>query len=198
MAAQETNNNRIPRGVISQEESERSKLFIKTLQDIMNVLDVIQQQLTDEQYLNICNDLYKLKKINDVNQGREGLINNLRQQIFRNQIVASHARRANMRVKQATVELTELQKLQKKDKNGKFEYMRCSICDRLVKSSYMDEHKNSNICRQIDTTKKISVTANSTDVSNERALIDRINVVKHKKKLKKRILAIVEESKGQD
>tara|TARA_R100001463_G_scaffold93504_1_gene148171 strand:+ start:95 stop:283 length:189 start_codon:yes stop_codon:yes gene_type:complete len=62
----------------------------------------------------------------------------------------------------------------------------------------MDEHKNSNICRQIDTTKKISVTANSTDVSNERALIDRINVVKHKKKLKKRILAIVEESKGQD
>ena len=93
MAAQEQNTTNRPTGVISQETSDNANSFINILQETLEIVEDIITYLSDEQYLELCNNLLKLKKINDNNNGdRNATIRALQQRINNTEVVTTQIR----------------------------------------------------------------------------------------------------------
>ena len=183
MAAQEQNTTNRPTGVISQETSDNANSFINILQETLEIVEDIITYLSDEQYLELCNNLLKLKKINDNNNGdRNATIRALQQRINNTEVVTTQIRYTNTTIRSPTAHLTDMQKLNLKDNKKRHIYSRCEKCDSIIQTKSMGIHQDSDKCKRITRSKSIAVDFKRKNTEQPFKLLDKIDIAKLKKR----------------
>jgi len=181
MAAEQNTTNR-PTGVISQETSDNANSFIEILQDTLDIIEDVISYLSDEQYLELCNNLLKLKKINDNNNGdRNATIRALQNRINNTSVVATQRRYTNTTIRRPTAHLTDMQKLNLKDNKKRNVYSRCELCDSIIQTKSMGIHQDSDKCKRITRSKSIAVDFKRKNTEEPFKLLDKIDIAKLKK-----------------
>ena len=185
MAQQETNTTRqlLPRSSVNQETFNESNSFINILQDTLEIIENILTHLSDDEYLRICNNLLKLKKINDKNNNnRTDVINNIINRVNNNNVVVQHRLRTQMTIRKKNGYENDLDKLNAKDKKGHNKYKRCDICDSILLAGGLERHLGNDKCKRIQKSKSISVDFKKKQIDKEIHLIDKLNLMKYKKR----------------
>ena len=128
------------RATISKEEKEKSVNFIDIIKSLMNKIDEISNKLNDNEYLELSNDM---KKLYDLREN----FNEVRiiyRRFEENEIVRTHIRRAEMRVRKSN-QYEEI----------KTEDVMCKKCNSIVKKGGLKEHQLSMKCSQFHLVKKM-------------------------------------------
>lgn len=173
----------LPRSSVSIETFNESNSFINILQETLEIIEDILNYLSDEEYLKICNNLLKLKKINDKNNGdKNQVINNLMNRVNNNNVVQQHRIRTQMTIRKKNAYHSDLEKLKAKDKKtGRKKYERCNVCDSIVLATGIERHRFNDKCQRIAKSKSISVDFQKKVVDKEFHLIDQLNLLKQKR-----------------
>ncbi len=183
MAAEEQNTTNRYTGAVSQETSDNANSFINILQETLDIVEEIIMYLSDEQYLEICDNLLKLKKINDNNDGdRNDTIRALQQRINNTEVVATQRRYTNTTVRRQTAHLSDCQKLNLKDNKKRYVYSRCNKCDSIIQTKSMSIHQKSDKCHRITRSKSIAVDFKRKNTEEPFNLLDKIDISKLKKR----------------
>jgi len=173
----------LPRSSVSIETFNESNSFINILQETLEIVEDILNYLSDEEYLKICNNLLKLKKINDKNNGdKNQVINNLLNRVNNNNVVQQHRMRTQMTIRKKNGYDSDLAKLKAKDKKtGRKKYERCNVCDSILLATGIERHIGNDKCQRIAKSKSICVDFQKKQIDNEFKLIDQINLLKQKR-----------------
>ena len=183
MAAEEQNTTNRPTGVVSQETHTNANSFINVLQDTLDIIEDIITYLSDEQYLELCNNLLKLKKINDNNDGnREATIRALQQRINNTEVVTTQRRYTQTTIRRPTAHLTDCQKLNLKDNKKRHIYSRCEKCDSIIQTKSMSIHQDSDKCQRITRSKSVAVDFKRKDTRAPFKILDKIDISNLKKR----------------
>jgi len=144
-----------------QTELEKSKVFMDALNEVMDIIDDISKEMTDEQYLNASN---AMKRLYD---NKVTIVNN----IMQTPVVREHVRRVRQN-RPARVYLTDEQRIL----GGKAQ--RCRKCDRCIASDdegvNMMAHQRREICHNIFASKRLSVRCSTTDIQKYLPIINAI------------------------
>tara|TARA_R110000824_G_scaffold1467_2_gene7360 strand:- start:432 stop:950 length:519 start_codon:yes stop_codon:yes gene_type:complete len=136
---------------ITEENKIESIAFINALNDMLEIIDNIAPLITDNNYLQLCNNL---KILND-NNSKETLIQYvevIRTRIRNNAVVQNQEARTRMKCKTKNEMLTDAEKL----KRG---WKVCYKCDRIVLNIHT--HHYSDVCKRTTESKKLTFKSNS-------------------------------------
>ena len=174
MAAEEQNTTtHRPSGAVSQEVHDKAETFVNILQETLDLVENIIHYLSDEQYLEICNNLLKLKKINDENSGdRNATIRALQNRLNATEVVRTQRRYVNTTIRRQPAHLKDLEKLNKKDSRKRPVYERCNRCDTIVQRISMDRHKMTDKCERITRSKSVSADFKRKNTTDPLKIID--------------------------
>jgi len=134
---------------ISKMEKEKSIKFMGTIKKVLDLLDHIKLQITDNEYLTIMNEL---KIEYDTKDDVFNIFDSLKKELLSNEIIALNNKRTNYVVKDFKLQLkSDKQKLD----TGLFAI--CNKCNRVIANSFMSSHQQLDICRRFTRAKKLAV-----------------------------------------
>ena len=152
---------------ISQENKTESENFMDALNNMLEIIDAISPLISDNNYLQLCNNL---KKLND-NKTRGEVIQYIevvRETVENNPVVRQHRARSRMKVKTQTEMLSDAEKI----KRG---WKICPNCDRLVLN--ISNHQYSDVCKRTAETKKLSHRCNLLQTDKYTIIIHKLRAV---------------------
>jgi len=134
---------------ISQNNQTESQTFMTALHGLSGLLDKWGKLIPEGQYLEGMDILKILFQYKPKETQPNPTINQI---ISNNPIIQTHIQRMRMRVRPEKKILSDAEKI----KSGKYE--RCCDCDRIVKKSYLTQHKYNLVCMQNKISKKMERT----------------------------------------
>ena len=167
-----------PTASVSQQSHAESSSFINVLQDTLQIIEDILMHLSDDEYLRVCNNLLKLKKINDKNNNdKNRVIKDLMDRVNNNKVVRQHRMRTQMHIRRPNALKDDAVKMAEKDTKGRHKYERCDICDTIVLAGGIDRHKGNSKCKRIEKSKSICVDFKKKVVNQEFNVIDKMSML---------------------
>tara|TARA_R110000824_G_scaffold303273_1_gene491023 strand:- start:1328 stop:1834 length:507 start_codon:yes stop_codon:yes gene_type:complete len=155
---------------ISQDQKIKAEKFMRLINGVMELVDKVSSKIDEGEYLELCNNLRDLYKLNP----RDNIGIYLRDELENNDVVRENVRRSNMTIRTKKTEiLTDYEKL----KTGG--YIRCEDCSRVVSNSYYRQHKRNGVCIKTTASKKISADTGLKDTSQQEDLICKITHIKN-------------------
>mgnify|MGYP003636247875 FL=1 len=152
---------------ISNEEKQKAIDFTNALTELLEFVDDIAPLVNDGMYLKQMDNLNTLGKNRTITQQ----ITYLTQQVRNNEIVRNEQRRSQMPVTRQRKVLTRAEKLA----SGK--WCLCERCDRLIGVGYYSQHRQTELCKSIKITKKLTHSFKRTNTDREALLIVKIQAV---------------------
>lgn len=152
---------------ITQENKTESQNFMDALNNMLEIIDAISPLISDNNYLELCNNL---KKLND-NKSRGEIIQYIevvRETIENNPVVRHHRARTKMKTKTKTEMLSDAEKI----KRG---WKICPNCDRLVLN--ISNHQYTDVCKRTAETKKLSHNCNVLQTDKYAIIIHKLRAI---------------------
>tara|TARA_Y100000361_G_C10976802_1_gene246891 strand:- start:28 stop:528 length:501 start_codon:yes stop_codon:yes gene_type:complete len=131
---------------ISSVEKAKSERFMKSLNKIMEVLEIVSQKIPENDYLECMNELKNLYDFNTENPIQEII-----QELNNNEIVETHNRRTKMKVL-----------IKKPAKKKEI----CEYCDCKIRIGGMSEHHKTKKCQVIQKTKLLSALSHKEETKD--------------------------------
>ena len=155
---------------ISVDEKQKSQAFMKTINNVMEIVDFISEKLCDSEYLELCN---LVKELYDINVDRDNLVQSIRAQFRDNEVVRQHERRTHM----CSTEMFDEQEVEDADNPNK---VLCEKCNKFISKSYYDQHQTNTSCNRVYDAKKLTLTTNKLNTTQHQLAILRIRKLRNR------------------
>ena len=152
---------------ISNEEKQKAIDFTRAITELLEFVDNVAPIVSEGEYLKACDNCLVVNENRTIIQQ----ITHLTQQVRNNEIVRNEQRRSQMPVTKQRKVLTRGEKLA----SGK--WCLCERCDRLIGVGYYSQHRQTELCKSIKITKKLTHSFKRTNTDREALLIVKIQAV---------------------
>ena len=152
---------------ISNEEKQKAIDFTRAITELLEFVDNVAPIVSEGEYLKACDNCLVVNENRTIIQQ----ITHLTQQVRNNAIVRNEQRRSQMPVTRQRKVLTRAEKLA----SGK--WCLCERCDRLIGKGYYSQHRETDLCKSIKITKKLTHSFKRTNTDREALLIVKIQAV---------------------
>ena len=152
---------------ISNEEKQKAIDFTKALTELLEFVDNAAPLVSEGEYLRQMDNCLVVNENRTITQQ----ITYLTQQVRNNEIVRNEQRRSQMPVTKQRQVLTRGEKLA----SGK--WCLCERCDRFIGKGYYSQHRQTDLCKSIKITKKLTHSFKRTNTEKEALLIAKIQAV---------------------
>lgn len=158
---------------ISKEEAIKSIEFTTAITELLTFVDDIAPLIDEGAYLKQMDNLLVCNNNRTIVQQ----IQFITQRVRNNEIVQNEQRRADMPITKQRKSLTRGEKLA----SGK--WVICDRCDRMIGKGYYAQHRATDLCKTIKTTKQLTHSFKRTNTEQEAQLICKIQAwgAKHDK-----------------
>jgi|TARA_R110000803_G_scaffold142783_1_gene209053 hypothetical protein len=158
---------------ISQEEAQKAIEFTNAITELLTFVDDIAPLIDEGAYLKQMDNLLVCNNNRSIVQQ----IQYITQRVRNNELVQNEQRRAVMPITKQSKFLTRGEKLA----SGK--WVICEKCDRMVGKGYYAQHRGTDLCKTIKTTKTLTHQFKRTNTEREANLICKIQAwgAKHDK-----------------
>ena len=152
---------------ISNEEKQKALDFTRAITELLEFVDNVAPIVSEGEYLKACDNCLVVNENRTIIQQ----ITHLTQQVRNNEIVRNEQRRSQMPITKQRIVLTRGEKLA----SGK--WCLCERCDRLIGKNYYSQHRDTELCKTIKITKKLTHSFKRTNTDREALLIAKIQSV---------------------
>ena len=152
---------------ISAEEQQKAIDFTTAITELLEFVEKVVPHISEGEYLKQMDNCLVVNNNRTIVQQIQYLNGRVRD----NALVQQHQRELDMPITQKRKVLTKGEKLA----SGK--WCLCDRCDRLITKSYYGEHRNTELCKQIIITKKLTHSFKRTNTEREALLIAKIQNV---------------------
>jgi len=152
---------------ISNEEKQKAVEFTKAITELLEFVDNVAPLISDGEYLKQMDNCLIVNENRTIIQQ----ITHLTQQVRNNEIVRNEQRRSTMPITKQRKVLTRGEKLA----SGK--WCLCERCDRLVGKNYYSQHRETELCKTIKITKKLTHSFKRTN-HRKRSVVNSKNPIR--------------------